>query len=250
MTTTSTRKKRVQKDAPSYVNGNEVAPDLALDEPEAIKYFGETVLSGKDWHRALLEAIGMWTRPEEWHEGRYYKYMVSGEAFDWLLLAERLCSAVDGIVPAGEKERLLFHGLLPGGMEQREFNESIGLSKYRAYLNYWYGVVVEEALQVAVEAEVRKRHRAKGYADTEDLIEKAFVRIYNDTRTNLLKLYIKENGGSLRAPLTLTDLKEFTYWLFKKRLKYWDPARVASDTQKGLAQLKRLKASRTSSSSF
>jgi hypothetical protein len=35
----------------------------------------------------------------------------------------------------------------------------------------------------------------------------------------------------------LTNLKEFTYWLFKYRVHYWDPARVASDTRKAMLRL-------------
>jgi hypothetical protein len=34
-------------------------------------------------------------------------------------------------------------------------------------------------------------------------------------------------------------MKEFTYWLFKYRLKHGDPARVASDTKKALEWLRR-----------
>jgi hypothetical protein len=34
---------------------------------------------------------------------------------------------------------------------------------------------------------------------------------------------------------TLTELKEFTYWLFKRRVASFEPALVASDTRRGLA---------------
>jgi hypothetical protein len=37
----------------------------------------------------------------------------------------------------------------------------------------------------------------------------------------------------------LTEMKEFTYWCFKLRVKVCEKARVASDTQKGLMWLKR-----------
>ena len=33
------------------------------------------------------------------------------------------------------------------------------------------------------------------------------------------------------------DLKEFTYWLFKYRVLRNDPARVASDTRRGIERL-------------
>jgi hypothetical protein len=35
----------------------------------------------------------------------------------------------------------------------------------------------------------------------------------------------------------------FTYWLFKRRVSRADPARVASDTRKGLRQLERIRQS-------
>ena len=213
------------------------AQELVIGEPEAVSHLKNSVQSGMSWELALLESIGMWTLPEEKFQGRDYCYLVQGEAFDWLLLAERLCCELDGLVPTEEKEQLLFHGKLPSEISSRRFLELIGLSKHRALLNYWYGVVVEEALQLAVEEEVRKQHLARGFSDSEDLVEEAFARIYQDTRTNLLTQYLQEQGHSRRAPLSLTTAKEFTYQLFKRRLKIWDPARVASDTRKGLDKL-------------
>ncbi len=216
--------------------------ELAREEPDAVRHMKEAVRAGKEWHLALLEAVGMWTLPEEEFQGRHYLYLVQGEAFDWLLLAERLCSELDGMVPLEEKEELLFQGKLPGSIGSREFSELIGYNKHRAFLNYWYGVVVEEALQLAAEEEVRKQHRSRGYADSEDLVEEAFTRIYENTRAKLLEEFLKERGMSRHKSLSLTQMKDFTYWLFKKRLKFWDPARVASDTRKGLEKLHSLRA--------
>lgn len=219
--------------------------ELALEEPEAVRYLKQELLSGKKWHVALLEAMGMWTLPDEEFQGRQFTYLVRGEAFDWLLLAERLCYEVDGLIPAQEKEDLLFHGRLPAEIMANDFQELVGFSKYRAFLNYWYGVIVEEALQLAVEEEVRKQHRARSFPDSEDLIEEAFVRIYEDTRVNLLKKFLGKKVPKARSSLSLTDMKEFTYWLFERRLKIWDPARVASDTRKGLEKLHSLRKSDT-----
>ena len=41
------------------------------------------------------------TREE--YQGRTYQYLIQGEAFDWLVLAERLCCELDGVIPAEEK---------------------------------------------------------------------------------------------------------------------------------------------------
>ena len=216
--------------------------ELVQKEPEAVRHLKHAVQSGREWHLALLEAIGMWTIPQEEVHGRHYIYLVKGEAFDWLILAERLCEELDGLVPVEEKEHLLFQGRLPGSVTTAEFQELIGHNKHRAFLNYWYGVVVEEALQLSVEEEVRKQHLARGFSDSEDLVEETFMRIYDDTRSNLIKEFLKSKGDPRRKTLSLTETKEFTYHLFKRRLKLWDPARVASDTRKGLEKLDKLRA--------
>ena len=208
--------------------------------PEALSHLRSAVESGVPWHRALLEAVGLWTLPQEVFQERTYRYLIHGEAFDWLLLAERLCNDLDGAVATEEKERLLFSGGLPEGIEEEEFRDLLGTSKYRGYLNYWYGVVVEEALQLAVEEEVRKRHLARCYADNEDLVEDAFTQLYAKTRAALLEEFRFQVHIPKRRALTLSDLKEFTYWLHKRRLKMWDPARVASDTKKGIKRLRLL----------
>ena len=95
-----------------------------------------------------------------------------------------------------------------------------------------------------MEEEVRKQHRARGFADNEDLVEQAFIRLYSETRSNLLREYLKELGRPNGRSLSLTEMKGFTYGLFKKRVEMWDPARVASDTKKGLNRLEALRSSK------
>jgi hypothetical protein len=221
--------------------------ELAEKVPEAVDYLKSAVRAGVPWHQALIEAVGLWTQPQEVYQGRTYQYLIQGEAFDWLLLAERLCAELDGAVPADEKERLLFHGRLPEEAPRESFRELMGATKHRAYLNYWYGVVVEEALQLAVEEEVRKRHRARCYPDSEDFVEEAFTHLYGKTRHELLEEFRQQTPASgpgkksrRELRLSLTELKEFTYWLFKRRISMWDPARVASDTRKGIRRLQQL----------
>ncbi len=213
--------------------------------PEAILHLRTTLAAGTPWHRAILEAIGRWTLPEEVYEGRRYRYLLQGEAFDWLLLAERLCADIDGAIPREEKEQLLFNGQIPDSVDEDQFRDYLGPSKYRAYMNFRYGVVLEEALQLATEEEVRKRHLASAYPDTEELTEEAFNRLYGKPRTELLKTFQKETKKDRRRNLTLSDLNEFTYWLHKRRIKMWDPARVASDTRKAIKRLDLLEQSRS-----
>ena len=135
---------------------------------------------------------------------------------------------------------MLFGGQIPDSVDQDQFRDYLGPNKYRAYMNFRYGVVLEEALQLASEEEVRKRHLARAYPDTEELTEEAFSHLYGKPRTDLLKAFQKETKKDRRRNLALSDLNEFTYWLHKRRIKMWDPARVASDTRKAIRRLELL----------
>ena len=209
---------------------------LNAESIEAIRHLREQVANGKDWGMALLEAAGMWSQATEERDGRIYVYLLGEEAFDWLLLAERLCSEIEDLVPVGDQEDLLFHGRLPQDPADGEMEKLLGLTKFRAYTNYWYGVVVEEALQLAVEQEVQKENRSRGRGNTQEphTEDIAWTRLYNDNATNLLRTFRQEKGYLEGDSISLTEKKEFTYWLFKRRVGSWDPARVASDTRKAL----------------
>jgi len=211
---------------------------LSTSDAEAIRHLEQAIADGKHWYIALLESIGLWTSAEEVHNDRTYQYLIDGEAFDWLLLAERLCSTVDGLLPEDEKIALLFYGKPPLELRQREVKELIG-GKYRQYLNYFYGVTVEGALLLAVQEEIDKERRVLGYRSKHDSADDAYQRIYNATRTVLLKRFRQERSYSQLKSITLTELKEFNYWLFKYRLQQCEKAKIASNTQKALGYLKR-----------
>lgn len=205
---------------------------------EAIRHLEQAIASGKHWYLALLEAIGLWTDAEETHNGRQYRYLIAGEAFDWLLLAERLCEVVDGL-PEDEKTAFLFHSKPPLALTREKFKELIGGTKYRQYLNYFYGVTVEEALVLAVQEEVRKERRIMGYHKEQDAANEAYRRIYGATRAVLLRRFRREKDYPQVRSISQAELKEFVYWLFNYRLKQCDKAKVASDTKKALEELNR-----------
>jgi len=205
---------------------------------EVIRYLEQAITSGKHWYIALLEAIGSWKAAEETHNGRTYRYLIAGEAFDWLLLAERLCEVVDDLLPDDEKTSLLFYGKPPLDLTTEKFKELIGSSKYHQYLNYFYGITTEEALIQAVQDEVRKERQILVLNKEHDYDNEAYRRIYGATKAVLLKRFRREKGYPQLKSISITELKEFTYWLFKYRLNHCDKARVASDTKKALTQLK------------
>ena len=217
----------------------------ATVELAPIAHLKEGLDAGRPWHQVLLECIGMWTIPTERWKGREYRYVIQGEAFDWLLLAERLCAEVKGRLPRDEVEALLFGGRFPTPITTPELRDYFGYNKYRGLLNFWYGVVVEETLHLSVEDEVRKELRGGGRNFIEDLGNETFRRLYADDRSTMEQRFRADMSYPDSDEVTLTQQKEFYYWLFKHRLKYWDPARVASDARKALKKLTTLRGATT-----
>ncbi len=206
------------------------------EDAEVLHSLREAVMTGHDWYLALLKAIGQWTSATEEFEGRTWNYLVDGEAFDWLLLAERLCLALEGLIPEYERDALLFHGIVPVDLDPGEVKKLIGEQKFRQYLNYYYGITVEEGLLLAVQEEIEKEKRARCLRHT-DGTDDAYYRVYETGWDELLREFRKEKGRANLKSTTLTELKEFTYWLFKYRFKRCEKARIASDTRKALAFL-------------
>ena len=206
---------------------------------EAIRRFHGAIAGGKQWYVALLEAIGQWQSEEEILGGRRYRYLIDGEAFDWLLLAERLLEAVDGLIPEEERSALLLHNRPPTDITADAFKKYLGDARYPQYLNYFYGVTVERALALAVQEEIRKERHVAGYLKERENSEDSFRRIYGEEEAVLLARFQKERRYRRVKSISLGELKEFTYWLFKYRVKHSDRARVASDTRKALDWLQR-----------
>ena len=211
-------------------------------QAEAISHLRRSLELGRDWPVAILEAIALWTAPQESFQGRKLTYFIGGEAFDWLLLAERLCKSVDDLLPKSEVEDLLFAGRFPDSFDGNRFKDLLGVEKYRGYLNYFYGVTAEEMLQAAVEREVLKRHISNGYRSRKDLSEEIYNAIYRASKSELFEQFRVEKGLPIEESMTLTESKEFTYWLFKYRLDNSDKAKTASDTRKALQHLKEVTA--------
>ena len=222
------------------MDGNGRAPAREeAQNAEAIRHLKREIEQGRDWAPALLESMAMWTLAEEVHEKRRNRYLLDGEAFDWLLLAERLLAEVDGQVPEWEKSELLASGEFPRAFSEEEFRSLLGPEKYSAFLNYWYGVTVEQAVMRSAEEEEQKRLPMRGARARREAAERAFRRVYGEDRAELHRRFRGERGYAGSARVTATEAKEFTYWLFKHRLITGEGERVASDTRKGLLFLQR-----------
>ena len=223
----------------SKPDNNDTTSQMTSIDDEAIRHFRNAIASGKHWYLGLLEAVGRWSSPQETFQGRHYQYLIEGSAFDWQLLAERLCEAVDGLLPEKEKSDFLLKGKPPLDITKEQFQELIGAVKYRQYLNYFYGVTVEEAILFTVKEEVRKERLLSAMVKEEDTTAEAFRRIYGETQPVLLEQFRKSKHYRRLRSISLSELKEFTYWLFKYRITHNDKSRVASDTKKALDWLNR-----------
>lgn len=218
--------------------------EASVEDSAALGHLRQSVANGTPWHVAVLEAIGLWTCAEEDVNGHHYCYLIDGEAFDWLLLAERLCQEVAQAIPEEELTTLLFFGRLPEDLSTEMFRQVIGEAKYHAYLNYLYGVTIEKFLLLAVEEEIRKESQSGVFStDVHDQAD-GHQRLYGASQESLLRTFREEKGYPQEASIGIGQLHEFTYWLFKHRIKSCDKARVASDTKKGMECLKRLDSTR------
>ncbi|HLC28516.1 MAG TPA: hypothetical protein VJL07_03615 [Dehalococcoidia bacterium] len=253
-------------------------PDQRAESARIIAELKRVVATGEThWFLALMQAVREWPLAEERVGDRVYRYLIAGEAFDWLLLAERLCDEIEGLVPDEEREALLFHGRLPEEVDENDVERLLG-AKHRAHLNFVYGVRVEEALQLAVAAEVHKERFASRVWENGQGDDEVFHRLYGGTRADLFAEFrlsqqpqpltsrrktpltaraetpiehaadngraAEDNGHADGDHISLSELTEFTYWLFRRRVNGSEPARVASDTRKGVAMLQRLESRR------
>lgn len=218
----------------------EATPEPQFPTPsDAVFLLRQSILDGQHWFTALLDAVGLWRLPIEWIGDREYRYLYGGDAFDWLLLAERLLDEVADLVPPKETDGLLFSGVWPLEIDDAEFASRIGQAKHSAHLNYLYGVLIEEALQLSMEEEINKELLNRPWGK-EQGFESMYERVYGLPFIELRATYYEQTAKLLSTQVSYPEWKEFTYWLFRFRLKRQDKARVASDTRKGLAQLSRM----------
>ncbi|MDE2640973.1 MAG: hypothetical protein OXI03_10400 [Chloroflexota bacterium] len=242
---TATRKRPRAEAGANGARAADSEPPPPLEADEGVRTFLDAIERGEPWYPALLDVIARWVTPEEEADGVLYRYLIGGEAFDWLRLAERLLDAADDTVPAAEAERLLFGGEPPevhDGSEEA-FARAIGHEKFRAHLNFQYGVTVEEVLLLQAELELVKARNLDGPRSTQPDVA-AYERVYGRSLPELLIEYRADTGETLPRRVLQSQLRAFTYWCSKYRFRLAEPARVASDTRKALALLSRLEAER------
>jgi hypothetical protein len=208
----------------------------------------ELAPSTNDWKLTVLETIAEWPLASENLAGEQLDYLIGGEAFDWRLLAQRLLSECGSDIDGDTWWDWLTDPVLFAGFEEPEFMRAVGVDKFRAHLSFFYGVTVEQALLAAVEEEITHRRVAAGRPLSDSSMELAYETLYGNTRDQLWEVFRIESGIQAaregwrhRDEHSLGSEDAFTYWLFKLRMERSDPAKIASDTRKGLAKLERMR---------
>lgn len=252
MAQTSTRDHRSQSEerrragnarADAARDGRDPRSDAPLDPEEGVAAFIAALDVGEPWYQALLDVVARWTAASELVDGRAFTYLIGGEAFDWLLLAERLIGAAGERVPAEEAALLVTRGVSPLGEDEEAFAGAIGPRKYRAHLNFQYGVIVEELLLLVAEQELQKARPVDGVRGVPPDVA-AYELVYGVPLGELQMTYRLETGEGIGDRTDYASLQAFTYWCSKYRVKHGEPERVASDTRKALALLTRMHADR------
>ncbi len=213
---------------------------MTIVEPtQIIKGLRERISSGQGWYEAVLWAASLWPLAEEEVDGERYVYLLDGEALDLLRLFERLYLEISDLVPEQEFAALIANDTPPSEYGRSQLKMALGHERYRAYLTFIYGVLVEEMVIHSVVEEFRKRRRASGLTHYDADIDDAYLYVYGGSLDELVQTFRAEKSHPKRRRITLSEMKQFTYWLFKSRLRVSDKSRVASDTKRALTILHR-----------
>ena len=177
-----------------------LTPDAEVVD-ESFQRFDREVSLGTDWYRAALRAAGAWQLATETYRGRQHMYLIGGEALDLLLVIDRLVSERLAQVPRAERNTLRFSGCPPSFVSADEFAQLLGPVRFKAFLNQFYGVAVEEAVIHAVEIESTKAHPL----DREKM--DAYRNIYGASFDELLKRFRVERYSASDNRIGITLLQ-------------------------------------------
>ena len=104
--------------------------------------------------------------------------------------------------------------------------------KYRAHLNFIYGVILEEVIICFNEME--KNKDVLNQFNVTDSINLVYLNLYGMDYTEFIRLYEFETKTKLDQFDTLYSYYNFLYWSWKYRLKKSTPEKIAYDSQSGI----------------
>jgi hypothetical protein len=138
---------------------------------------------------------------------RRVQYLIGGEAFDWLV-SPSACSMRWRTGGQRERDALLWENHWPLDIDDQEFAARLGRAKHSAHLNYLYGVLVEEALQLSVEEEIHKEGRSRAWGTDPRADETMYQRVYGKTRLSSSPV-LRGDRGKARTEHRLRRMESF-----------------------------------------
>lgn len=205
-----------------------------------------------DWPKHFIATIAAWPIDNETVFGETFHYFIGGEAFNWKRLAERIATQLDAEGSDFPSSDEVFDWIATsgtfGGLSEQEFRRVMGVDGWRAHLNHFYGVHIEQCLLAAIQSRIQKQRYSSGMPPSDDASDRAFVGLYEGTEHELWQVFVDENSERLSHLIDGDDDgvrsialdEEFTYWLFKRRIENTNAAQVAAETQRGLDMMARI----------
>jgi len=180
----------------------------------------------------FLKIIGHWPLKSEIIDGIEYQYWINDEAFNWYLLASRIIFSVKDEQNIKKLDHFLsIEHFLPGS-DQRIIINLFPPDKYRAHLNFIYGVILEEVIICFNEME--KNKDVLNQFNVTDSINLVYLNLYGMNYTEFIRLFEFETKNKLDQFDTLDSYYNFLYWSWKYRLKKSTPEKIAYDSQSGI----------------
>ena len=206
-----------------------------------------------DWQAAFIKTVASWPKENERVHGAMFHYFIGEEAFNWKRLAELIATRVSTNGDRNVTSDRIFEWIdttgVFGGISEQEFRRILGVDAWRAHLNYFYGVHIEQCLIAAIQSRIQKRRYASGMPPSDDASERAYLGLYEETEQTLWDQFLECNSVRLAELIaespektrTIALDEEFTYWLFKKRIEHTNAPQIAAETQRGLAMLNQIR---------
>jgi len=180
----------------------------------------------------FLKIIGHWPLKSEIIGDMDYQYWINDEAFNWYLLASRIIFSVKDEQNIKKLDHFLSTVHFLPGSDQRIMINLFPPDKYRAHLNFIYGVILEEVIICFNEME--KNKDVLNQFNVTDSINLVYLNLYGMDYTEFIRLYEFETKTKLDQFDTLHSYYNFLYWSWKYRLMKSTPEKIAYDSQSGI----------------
>ena len=206
-----------------------------------------------NWKTNFIKAIAAWPIESERIQNENFHYFIAGEALNWKRLAERIASQIPDhnlyTISKNDIFKWIDNSSVFGGMNENQFRKNIRIDLWRAHLNYFYGVQIEQCIIADLQARIHKRQYSNGKPTSDNTSENAFFGLYEDSEKTLWKIFINENSQRLQNLMTTKQElesrnipleEEFTYWLFKRRIEHTNAPQIAAETKRGLDMMAKI----------